>query len=310
MRARLPGPTALALLAALVAVPAPAAPPDETWWSFRPLARPAVPEGRNPIDGFVRAKLRDKGLSPAPEADRRTLVRRLYFDLIGLPPTPEQIDAFLKDARPDAYERLVDSLLASPHYGERWARHWMDVVHFAETHGHDQDRVRPNAWRYRDYLIAAFNADTPYGRFVREQVAADVLYPGEPRLIPALGFLAAGPWDESSLRDIREDSIDRQVGYYLDRDDMVTTVMSTFQSLTVHCARCHDHKFDPIPQAEYYGLQAVFAGVGRADRAYDTDPANGQRRQALQDALRAVDRNDPSLGAFVVRGVVTQRLAQ
>src|SRR6476660_8421663 len=149
-----------------------------------------------------------------------------------------EIAAFEADASPDAYGKLVDRLLASPAYGERWARHWMDAVHFAETHGHDQDRVRPNAWRYRDYLIAAFNADTPYARFVQEQIAADVLFAGEPHLTPALGFLAAGPWDESSLRDIREDSLDRQVGYYLDRDDMVTTVLATFQSLTAGCARC------------------------------------------------------------------------
>jgi hypothetical protein len=292
MHARLRCPIALALLAVLVAVPASA---DETWWSFKPLARPAVPDARNPIDGFIRAKLREKGLSPAPEADRRTLARRLYFDLIGLPPTPEQIDAFLKDTRPDAYERLVDSLLASPHYGERWARHWMDVVHFAETHGHDQDRVRPNAWRYRDYLIAAFNADTPYARFVQEQLAADVLFPDRPEMTPALGFLAAGPWDESSLRDIREDSIDREVGRYLDRDDMVTTVMATVQGLTVHCARCHDHKFDPITQDDYYALQAVFAGVGRGDVAYDSDPAVGRKRAEFRATLAALDRNDRSL---------------
>src|SRR5439155_24786554 len=144
---------------------------------------------RNPIDAFVTARLQAAGLKPAAEADRRVLIRRLSFDLIGLPPTPGEIDAFLADATPDAYERLVDRLLASPHYGERWARHWMDIAHYAETHGHDQDRIRPNAWRYRDYLIAAFNADTPYARFVQEQLAADVLFADEPRSIAALGFL-------------------------------------------------------------------------------------------------------------------------
>ena len=193
------------------------------------------------------------------------MIRRLSFDLIGLPPTPEECEQFERDQAPDAYERLVDRLLASPHYGERWARHWMDVVHFAETHGHDQDRIRPNAWPYRDYLIESFNRDIPYARFVQEQLAADVLFPNEPRLVVALGMIAAGPWDESSLRDIREDSIDRQIGYYIDRDDMVSTVMSTFVSSTVHCARCHDHKFDPISQEDYYSLQAVFAGVDKAD---------------------------------------------
>jgi hypothetical protein len=289
----------------------------EVWWSFRPLQLPAVPQAddadarwiRNPIDAFVLAKLHEKRLAPAPPADRRTLIRRLTFDLIGLPPTPDEIAAFVNDSSPRAYEKLVDRLLASPHYGERWARHWMDVAHFAETHGHDQDRIRPNAWRYRDYLIAAFNADIPYGQFVSEQIAADVLEPDKPAAIPALGFLAAGPWDESSLRDIREDSIDRQAGYYLDRDDMVTTVMSTFQSLTIHCARCHDHKFDPIPQKEYYSLQAVFAGVGRADREFDPDARTAQRRRALNAALHSVSEYDPSLGAFVVREVARRELA-
>ncbi len=275
----------------------------EVWWSLRPLKKPDVPKVddkrvRNPIDAFVLATLKEKGLTPSPEADPRTLIRRLYFDLIGLPPTPAEIDAFLKEfaaKRDAAYEALVDRLLASPHYGERWARHWMDAVHFAETHGHDQDRVRPNAWPYRDYLIEAFNSDRPYARFVQEQIAADALFPNEPDRIPALGLLAAGPWDESSLRDIREDSIDRQVGYYLDRDDIVSTVISTFNSLTIHCARCHDHKFDPISQEDYYALQAVFAGVGRANRPYDADPNANRKRAELIAKIAALDRRDPKL---------------
>ena len=275
----------------------------EQWWSLRPLKRPDIPKVedprvRNPIDAFVLAKLNEKGLTPTPAADLRTLIRRLYFDLIGLPPTPAEIDAFVKEsaAKPHAaYEALVDRLLASPHYGERWARHWMDAVHFAETHGHDQDRVRPNAWPYRDYLIEAFNSDRPYARFVQEQIAADALFPTEADRIAALGLLAAGPWDESSLRDIREDSIDRQVGYYLDRDDMVTTVMSTFNSLTVHCARCHDHKFDPISQDEYYALQAVFAGVGRANRPYDADPVANRKRAERLAKIAALEKRDPTL---------------
>src|SRR6185295_1135988 len=202
-------------------------------WAFEPLKRPPPPPpppakdqhaSRNSIDAFVRAKLTEQGLAPSPEADRRTLLRRVYFDLVGLPPTPEQMRAFLADDRPGAYERVVDDLLASPRYGERWARHWMDAAHFAETHGHDQDRIRTNAWPYRDYLIASFNSDKPYQRFVQEQVAGDVLFPDDPQAVIALGFIAAGPWDESSLRDIREDTIDRQIGRYLDRDDMVTTV--------------------------------------------------------------------------------------
>jgi len=269
-------------------------------WALRPLEKPAVPElpadqkdwARTPVDSFIRSALNAKKLTPAREADKRTLLRRVYFDLIGLPPTPAELDSFIADNAPDAYERVVDRLLASPRYGERWARHWMDAVHFAETHGNDQDRIRPNAWPYRDYLIESFNRDTPYARFIQEQLAADVLFPDEPRLIPALGFIAAGPWDESTLRDIREDSICRQVGYYLDRDDMVAQTMSVFTSSTVHCARCHDHKFDPISQQDYYALQAVFAGVGRADRPFDSDPAVHRKRRELRQILNELERND------------------
>lgn len=297
-------------------------------WAYTSLVRPPIPPppsastlepfdaSTNPIDSFIRARLAEHQLKPSPPADPRTLVRRLYFDLIGLPPTPEEVEAFVTEfssagfpsASPArsrererkekaeqetrAYERWVDRLLASPRYGERRARHWMDATHFAETHGHDQDRIRTNAWPYRDYLIASFNADKPYARFVQEQVAGDVLFPDDPPATVALGFIASGPWDESSLRDIREDTIDRQIGRYLDRDDMVTTVMQTFTSTTVQCARCHDHKFDPIPQRDYYALQAVFAGVDRANRLYDADPAVHIRRQRLLQERRRVESGD------------------
>jgi mono/diheme cytochrome c family protein len=268
-------------------------PGGETWWSLKPLAKPPVPELRNPqsairnpIDAFVRAKLAEKGLAMAPEADRRTLIRRLTFDLHGLPPTPEEVATFEADPSPDAYGRLVDRLLASPRYGERWARHWLDVIHFAETHGTEHDLIRPNAWRYRDYVIGRLNADVPYGRFIREQLAADVFSPDEPRLTAALGFLAAGPWDQSTA-DTAPKTFD-----YLDRDDMVTQVMATFASTTVHCARCHDHKFDPIPQEDYYALQAVFAGVGRGDVAYDEDPAVHRKRKKWELLAAAADKQD------------------
>ncbi len=262
---------------------------EGTWWAYLPLQRPAVPKLtgswaswiRNPIDAFVVQKLVGHGMTPSAEADRRTLLRRLTFNLHGLPPTLAEVNDFLNDPRPDAYERVVDRLLASPRYGERWARHWMDVAHFAETHGHDQDVPRENAWPYRDYLIEAFNAEVPYARFIQEQIAADVLFPENGRAIRGLGFLAAGPWDESSLKDIREDSIDRKAGQYLDRDDMLTTVTLAFLSTTAQCARCHDHPFDPISQKDYYGLQAIFAGVDRANRAYDTDPTTSKRRTEL-----------------------------
>jgi hypothetical protein len=287
---------------------------DTHHWAYRPLSQPPTPavkerDGvRTPIDAFVLAKLEAMRLTLSPPADRRTLIRRLTFDLIGLPPTPAEIDAFLADTSPDAYEKVVDRLLTSPHYGERWARHWMDVIHFAETHGHDQDVPRDNAWPYRDYLIRSFNDDKPYARFVEEQIAGDVLYPDDPQASVATGFIAAGPWDESSLRDIREDSIDRKIGQYLDRDDIVTTTLSTFTSATVHCARCHDHKFDPITQKDYYSLQAVFAGVDRADRAYDLDPQVARKRKAIrmrQAELSVVSLIGP-MGLAVQALVATQ----
>ena len=260
---------------------------SQDWWSLRPLSKPQLPSVngndwvRSPVDTFVLAKQEQAGLRPAPEADKRVFLRRVSFDLIGLPPTPEELRAFQQDTSYDAYAKVVDRLLASPRYGERWARHWMDLVHFAETHGHDQDRIRTNAWPYRDYLIQSFNADKPYGRFVEEQVAGDVLYPEYPAATVAMGFLATGPWDESSLRDIREDSIDREIARYIDRDDIVMTTMTTFTSTTAHCARCHDHKFDPISQEEYYGLQAVFAATDKANRTYDLNPEMHTLRQLL-----------------------------
>ena len=210
-------------------------------WALVPLKRPAIPTTpvahqkwvRNPVDAFVLQKLLANGLGPSPEADRRTLIRRLSVDLTGLVPTPQEIEAFQKDQSPNAYEKLVDRLLATPRYGERWARHWMDVVHYADSHGHDEDGPRPNAWPYRDYLIRSFNDDKPYARFVEEQIAGDARFPDDPAAIIATGFLAAGPWDQSGLAGIREDSIDRLIAYYLDRDDMVTTTFSTFAGLTV-----------------------------------------------------------------------------
>jgi len=258
------------------------------WWSFKPLKKPAVPVRRepqvsaHPIDAFIRAKLSDKALSLSQEADRRTLVRRLYYDLIGLPPTPDEVEAFVNDNAADAYEKLVDKLLASPHYGERWARHWLDVVHFGETHGYDKDQPRPNAWPYRDYVIRALNADKPYARFVQEQLAGDVLFPGTVDGIEALGFLAAGPWDFIGHVEVPETKIDGKVARHLDRDDFVSNTMGTFMGLTVHCAQCHNHKFDPIAQEDYYRLQAVFAAIDRADRSYDTDPKVATRRAELE----------------------------
>ena len=278
---------------------------DSDWWSLRPLVSPSLPAmaaddaawARSPIDVFAIAKMREHGLAPSPEADRRTLIRRLAFDLHGLPPTPREVEAFLTDHAPDAYEKLVDRLLDSPRYGERWARHWLDVVHYGDTHGYDKDKRRPNAWPYRDYVIRALNADRPYACFVREQVAGDVVDPGDPDGVIATGFLVAGPWDYVGHVELREGTVDKQITRNLDRDDIVTNTLSTFASLTVGCARCHDHKFDPITQADYYGLQAVFAGIERAERPYRIDPGVDAERRRLTSALRELEaavQHDPS----------------
>ncbi len=251
-------------------------PPSGTdLWSLKPLVEPAIPVAgadwaETPIDAFIAAKHRQQGLTPTAAADRATLIRRVTFDLIGLPPTPEEVQRFLADNAPDAYHRLIDRLLASPQYGERWARHWLDVAHYGETHGYDKDKRRPNAWPYRDYVIGALNDDVPYGRFIESQIAGDVLWPQDPQAVIASSFVAAGPWDFVGHVELGETTLEKQKTRHLDRDDMVTAAISSFISLTVHCARCHDHPFDPIPQADYYRLQAVFAGVDRGDRSVAT----------------------------------------
>jgi mono/diheme cytochrome c family protein len=272
----------------------------ETWWSLAPLGSHSPPQVdspwvRTPIDAFVLDRLNQAGMNPSPEADRRTLIRRLTYNLHGLPPTPAEVAEFLADASPGAYERLVDRLLASPRYGERWGRHWLDVVHFGESHGYDKDKPRPHAWPYRDYVIRALNADKPYGRFIAEQLAGDVLEPKNPDGVVATGFIAAGPWDFVGHVELREGTKDKEITRSNDRDDMVTTTASTFLSLTVHCARCHDHKFDPIPQQDYYRMQAVFAGVDRADRNYDADPAVHAQRSELTEKRRALEAERAAL---------------
>ncbi len=235
-------------------------------------------EKKATIDAFLQQAQVKAGLTPSDEADRTTLIRRLSFDLIGLPPTPDEVQAFLADSEPNAYERLVNRLLDNPGYGERWARHWLDVVHFGETHGYDKDKLRLNAWPYRDYVIRALNEDRPYRRFIEEQLAGDVLYPGTADGIEGLGFIAAGPWDFIGHAEVPESKTDGKIARHLDRDDMITNTIQSFCSLTVQCAQCHNHKFDPISQEDYYALQGVFAAVDRTDRAYDRDPEVTARR--------------------------------
>ncbi|HAY80432.1 MAG TPA: hypothetical protein DCY79_11545 [Planctomycetaceae bacterium] len=272
---------------------------DNDWWSLKPLAAnsPAVWRSTfpdlpttdldSPVDAFISRQHQLQKLSFAPPADRRTLLRRLSFDLIGLPPTPANMQQFLTDTRPDAYERQVDRLLASPHYGERWARHWLDIVHYGDTHGYDKDKLRPNAWPYRDYVIRSLNADKPYARFVREQLAGDVLWPGTIDGIEATGFISAGPWDFIGHAEVPESKIDGKVARHLDRDDMIRTVFESLCSTTVGCAQCHHHKFDPISMQDYYNLQSIFAAIDRAERTYDRDPESAERRAHLAKQLQA-----------------------
>ncbi|HVY68353.1 MAG TPA: PSD1 and planctomycete cytochrome C domain-containing protein [Verrucomicrobiae bacterium] len=259
-----------------------------THWAYKPVVSPPVPTVKavsggdhNPIDAFVQARLAEKKLGPSPEADRRTLIRRLYLDLTGLPPTPQAVTRLAADRSRDAYDKLVEDLLASPRYGERWARHWLDVARYAETHGFEMNQPRPNAWPYRDYVIRAFNENKPYDQFVREQIAGDVLGVDE-----GTGFLVAGAWDQVKSPDIVLTSNQRADELH----DIVSTTSSTFLGLTVGCARCHNHKFDPIPQTDYYAVKAVFEGVQHGERARREDKAAREAEVAkLRPGLEKVD---------------------
>jgi len=235
---------------------------DRDYWAYRALEDPAPPTVKdtawvkNPIDAFVLAKLEEKGLTPTAQADKRTLIRRAYFDLLGLPPTPEEVEQFVNDAAPDAWEKLIDRLLASPHYGERWGRHWLDLARFADSDGYEFDKERPNAFPYRDFVIRALNADMPYDQFVRWQLAGDEFAPDEPQAIAATGFLAAGPFIDNQVTEQNR---------YDELDDIVSTTASTFLATNVGCARCHDHKYDPVPTRDYYSLLSAFTTVTRRD---------------------------------------------
>ncbi|NNE92415.1 MAG: DUF1553 domain-containing protein, partial [Verrucomicrobiales bacterium] len=249
-------------------------------WAWQPISVSGERTKANSVDEFVRAKLKEKGLTMSATADRRTLIRRLSFDLHGMPPSPEAVKAFVQDPDPDAYKRLVEQLLDSPHYGERYARHWLDIAHYADTHGFERDKRRDSAWRYRDYVISALNADKPYDRFLREQIAGDVLWPNDEAATVATGFLAAGPWDFVGQVETKSPVL-RRSARALDLDDITTQVMTSTMAMTVNCARCHDHKLDPISQEEYYQLTAVFAGVKRAERV------TSQKRLTEYEATKA-----------------------
>ena len=233
-------------------------------WAWQPLQDIRQASKRS-IDSFTQDKLKMNGLQLSPTADRRTLIRRLTHDLHGLPPTPDEVDIFLADNRPNAYEKLVDRLLGHPRFGERIAQHWLDLAHYADTHGFERDKRRPNAWRYRDYVIKSFNEDKPYLRFLKEQIAGDVIWPKDADANVAIGFLAAGPWDFVGQVETKSPVL-RRSARALDLDDMATQVFTSTQAVTLNCARCHDHKLDPISQEEYFRVSAVFAGNKRDDR--------------------------------------------
>jgi mono/diheme cytochrome c family protein len=255
-------------------------------WSFVPPVRPAMPPvknkswPRNPVDHFILAKLEERGWQPSAQAEKRTLLRRVFLDLTGLPPTLAEQDKFLADNSRDAFAKLVDDLLARTSYGERWGRHWLDLARYAETNGYERDAIKPNVWRYRDYVIAAFNTDKPYDRFIREQVAGDELPDANAETLIATGFHRLGPWDDEPA-DQLQDRADQV-------DDMIRTTSQAFLGVTLGCARCHDHKFDPLTARDYYSLAAVFAPLKRTQSGRsDLDAPAGTRAELAALAQRA-----------------------
>jgi hypothetical protein len=263
---------------------------EREFWSFRPVRKPQVPavsrpDGiATPVDAFLLAALEEKGLQPAPEADKRTLIRRVTFDLIGLPPTPAEIEAFLADDTPGAWKTLVERLLASPHYGERWARHWLDLVRFAETNGHEFDNDKLDAWRYRDYVVRVFNQDTPYNRFVAEQIAGDLL--PDPRLTPDGSRLdspigAGMYW----LWEVLNSPTDSEKARADQVDNQLDVLGKTFFGMALGCARCHDHKFDPLPTADYYALAGVMHSTHLRERCIDAPERAAEIRRAREAAV-------------------------
>lgn len=276
---------------------------ERAWWAFRPIGRPTVPGSEaNPIDSFIHAKLAEKKLAASPEADRATLVRRAYFDLLGLPPTRAQVDAFVKDTRPEAWERLIDELLASPRYGERWGRHWLDVVGYADSEGYNDDDVpRESAWRYRDYVIQSFNADKPFDRFIQEQLAGDEMvgYPRTGDLSPddiekltATGFLRMAP-DGTGQRNMDQKAAQNAV-----ITETVKIVSSSLLGMTVGCAECHDHRFDPILQRDFYRLRAVLEpGLNLAGWLEPRQREVSLKTQAQAERIAEIDKQIKALEA-------------
>jgi hypothetical protein len=284
----------------------------QSHWAFQP-PRPQMPPEvkgqywvRSPIDAFILRRLEYAGLSPAPPADKVALIRRAYHDLTGLPPTPAEVDEFVADSSPDAYEKLIDRLLASPHYGERWGRHWLDLVRYAETNSFERDGPKQNAWRYRDYVIRSFNDDKPYDQFIREQLAGDELPEVTTDTIIATGYYRLGLWDDEPA-DVKQARFD-------ELDDIVSTTSQVFLGLTVNCARCHDHKIDPIPQADYYKFLAYFhevhpfgtrsdqltwnqTDIGEADVAAEHEAIEAERKLVVGEQRAIEERGIAKMSA-------------
>ena len=277
----------------------------KTYWAYQPVKAVPVPvvkqpkQPANPIDAFLLAKLGANGLAMNPRADKRTLIRRATYDLTGLPPTPEAVQAFMADSSPDSYSKLIDKLLASSAYGERWGRHWLDVVRYAETNGYERDGAKPNVHRYRDYVIRSFNADKPYDRFVKEQLAGDEIDPDEPDALMATGFYRLGVWDDEPA--------DRLQATFDEFDDIVATTSQAFLGMTMNCARCHDHKIDPIPQTDYYRLLAFFRDIPRFSNDRNVMSSTSQRdvtpkekRKVYEKELEERDRKKDAVAKKIV----------
>jgi hypothetical protein len=281
-------------------------PAQKSYWAFQPVKKPPLPSVKNnawvktPIDAFILAKLEEKNLQPNAPAGRLTLLKRATVDMTGLPPTQEEIQAFLSDNSPDAWEKVVDRLLASPAYGERWGRHWLDVARYADSNGFKADETRPNVWRYRDYVIKAFNDDKPYDRFVKEQIAGDELYPGNPEALIAMGFNRH--WiDETNAVDLFERR-------HQTLDDMTTVTGVAFLGMTFGCARCHDHKFDPILTKDYYRLQAFFANTTFGDGPLPlADPEARRKYDEQYAAWDAKTKNIRDEMARIVAPILEER---
>jgi hypothetical protein len=282
------------------------------YWAFQKVVRPAVPEVstpwvQTPIDAFILSVLQANKLSESEPADRIHLIRRVTFDLIGLPPTPAEVEAFVRDKSPDAYEKVVDRLLASPHYGERWALKWLDVVRYAETNGFELDADRPHAWRYRDYVIDAFNHDKPYDQFVKEQIAGDEMFPGNKEALIATGYLRAGQ------EHIVAGNIDPEMSREEVLTEIATSVGQTFLGLTVNCARCHNHKFDPILQADYYRMQAIFGGASGQEVEIAAEPEKSAWEaadKAYKERLKPVTDALEQLAKPYQEQIVAERLSK